>query len=194
MPLTSSSRFNSSQSKSSSIKTTKKATTTEILKIINDGGDTDIWKFSQLADSMKVRTLMNKSKCSCDIRSVRKKTPLHCAVMGGSVTIVEFLLRKGADPLAKDDLGKTPLQYAETFDEDTKVDDATFIKANKSIIKVLERYKKLNEAKARFASKKPTTKKKSTSSFAEFRAKARSNLGGSSSYGRNKGASSKTVD
>ena len=45
-------------------------------------------------------------------------------------------------------------------DEDTKVDDATFIKANKSIIKVLERYKKLNEAKARFASKKPTTKKK----------------------------------
>ena len=88
-----------------------------------------------------------------------KKTPLHCAVMGGSLTLVELLLRKGADPVAKDDLGKTPLTYAENFDEDTKVDDETFVKTNKSIIKVLQRYKKLNDAKAKFASKKPTQKK-----------------------------------
>ena len=150
-----------------------------------------IGKFCQLADATKVRTLMTKSKCDFDVRSARKKTPLHCAVIGGSVTIVEFLLRKGADPLAKDDLQKTPLDYAETFEEDTKIDDAAFIKTNKSIIKVLERYKKLSEAKARFASKKITEKKKTTSSFAEFRAKAKSNLGG---YGGNKGASSKTID
>lgn len=222
MPLTSSSRFNSSSNRSTSAVAKAKATT---LEVANDGGklhkrdgrsmttfsthirnkieintnsllfvhasntylgENDIWKYCQLADTAKVKSLLNKSKCSCDIRSARKKTPLHCAVMGGSLTLVELLLRKGADPVAKDDLGKTPLTYAENFDEDTKVDDETFVKTNKSIIKVLQRYKKLNEAKAKFASKKPT-QKKTTTSFAEFRARAKSNL-------RNKGASSKMAD
>ena len=199
MPLTSSSRFNSSSNRSTSAVAKAKATT---LEVANDGGklhkrdgrsmttfsthirnkietntnsllfvhasntylgENDIWKYCQLADTAKVKSLLNKSKCSCDIRSARKKTPLHCAVMGGSLTLVELLLRKGADPVAKDDLGKTPLAYAENFDEDTKVDDEIFVKTNKSIIKVLQRYKKLNDAKANLRQRSHT--KKTTTSL-----------------------------
>lgn len=39
-------------------------------------------------------------------------TPLHAACLLGSVEIVQYLLKKGADPHATDEAGHTPMDYA----------------------------------------------------------------------------------
>lgn len=39
-------------------------------------------------------------------------TPLHAACLLGSAEIVEYLLKYGADPHAKDEAGHTPMDYA----------------------------------------------------------------------------------
>jgi hypothetical protein len=43
--------------------------------------------------------------------------PLHFAVQRGDVDVVNLLLRYGADPTIKNDLGKTPVDYIDAFPE-----------------------------------------------------------------------------
>jgi ankyrin repeat protein len=46
------------------------------------------------------------------------RTPLHvhCQSSGAKVPIVKFLVNKGANVLAKDKSGKTPLQITKTYE------------------------------------------------------------------------------
>ena len=39
-------------------------------------------------------------------------TPLHLAALHGNTEVVDFLLKKEADPNAKDEYGQTPLDRA----------------------------------------------------------------------------------
>lgn len=50
-----------------------------------------------------------------------KITPLHAALLRGRPRAVKFLLENGADPLAKDANGETPLDYAEDHPECLKL-------------------------------------------------------------------------
>lgn len=52
-----------------------------------------------------------------DAPGLHGRTPLHCAVIGGSVPIVAELLAAGADPRAVDDSGNTPLFFPPPEDE-----------------------------------------------------------------------------
>ena len=55
----------------------------------------------------------------------RKKTPLHYAVTGGHLTVVKFLLLKGADKSMQDEFDKTPLDYCKMFSDETKYGKTT---------------------------------------------------------------------
>ena len=55
----------------------------------------------------------------------RKKTPLHYAVTGGHLTVVKFLLLKGADKSMQDEFDKTPLDYCKMFSDETKYGTTT---------------------------------------------------------------------
>ncbi len=44
----------------------------------------------------------------------RKATPLHVAAMNGHLTVVELLLKHGADTKFVDDDGKLPIDLAKT--------------------------------------------------------------------------------
>jgi hypothetical protein len=85
-----------------------------------DGADDPRWSALHLAaidgDELAVRWLLGGG-AAVDLRVVPDggcsgATPLHCAVAGGSLAVVDALLEAGADPAARDEAGYTPLLLA----------------------------------------------------------------------------------
>ena len=64
-----------------------------------------------LCDFMKVRELLAQG-ADPNVRDEDQRTPLHQAVLGGSVGLVGLLIESGADLNAKDSHGFTPLHFA----------------------------------------------------------------------------------
>ena len=62
-----------------------------------------------MKDKAAVAELANSWPCPVKARGEYERTPLHLAAGWGDCTLVELLLRKGADINAKDCVGKTPL-------------------------------------------------------------------------------------
>ena len=64
-----------------------------------------------------VRTKLSTSGVMLSLARARGSTALHYAVRRGDVDVVNILLRHGADPTIKNDLGKTPYDYCDAFPE-----------------------------------------------------------------------------
>ena len=47
-----------------------------------------------------------------DVQDKNGRTALHVSARGGSFTLFEYLLQRGADPTIEDNKGKIPLQFA----------------------------------------------------------------------------------
>jgi hypothetical protein len=84
-----------------------------------DGGTTDIWRAAEMGSIEVVKSLLSKG-AKANALSVRKKTPLHYAVVGGSLECVEYLLKNGADKALQDDKDKTALDYCKMFSDESK--------------------------------------------------------------------------
>ena len=50
--------------------------------------------------------------CDINTKDAEGRTPLHYAARGGKLDVVQYLIEKGGDPMAKDDLDYTPLHFA----------------------------------------------------------------------------------
>ena len=80
-------------------------------------GQTLKWRnIYRLAHAL-VRTKLSKSGVMLSLARACGSTALHYAVRRGDVDVVNILLRYGADPTIKNDLGKTPLDYCDAFPE-----------------------------------------------------------------------------
>ena len=88
-----------------------------------DGGKTDIWRAAEMGDLKLVQSLLKTGEANQLTK--RKKTPLHYAVTGGHLTVVKFLLLKGADKSMQDEFDKTPLDYCKMFSDETKYGTTT---------------------------------------------------------------------
>jgi Kinesin motor domain/Ankyrin repeats (3 copies)/Ankyrin repeat len=81
-----------------------------------------------------VQWLIDEMKQSVRQTDAHALTPLHQAVLGKSVAIVQLLLKSGADVNARDSNGSTPLKLAKRFDSET---DTTM----KDVIQELTKWK-----------------------------------------------------
>ena len=101
----------------------RNATNTTTSGIRQDGGKTDIWRAAEMGDLKLVQSLLKTGEANQ--LTQRKKTPLHYAVTGGHLTVVKFLLLKGADKSMQDEFDKTPLDYCKMFSDETKYGTTT---------------------------------------------------------------------
>uniref|UniRef100_A0A7S1PFZ1 Uncharacterized protein n=2 Tax=Percolomonas cosmopolitus TaxID=63605 RepID=A0A7S1PFZ1_9EUKA len=53
---------------------------------------------TQQGDTHQVATLLSETRVSCNVENSSQLTPLHYAAQGGYISIMEILLRCGADP------------------------------------------------------------------------------------------------
>ncbi|KAK1945168.1 Ankyrin-3 [Phytophthora citrophthora] len=67
-----------------------------------------------------VRYLVTTAKVNINSRSENQDTPLHKAVRGKSIKVLEMLLKLGADPNLRNEQGRTPLEELELLVEDAK--------------------------------------------------------------------------
>ena len=80
-------------------------------------GQTLKWRnIYRLAHAL-VRTKLSTSGVMLSLARACGSTALHYAVRRGDVDVVNILLRYGADPTIKNDLGKTPVDYCDAFPE-----------------------------------------------------------------------------
>lgn len=63
-------------------------------------------------DLDKVKKLLETDSTLIDAVSADGKTPLHFAAAYGQNSVVSYLLEKGADIGAEDDLGESPIDFA----------------------------------------------------------------------------------
>lgn len=75
----------------------------------------DIIKAAKKGNTFIVKLLLDQDASLIDARDTDQSTPLHCAVWKGHLSVVELLLKYGADVNAKnqnDHWGDTPLHAA----------------------------------------------------------------------------------
>ncbi len=65
-----------------------------------------------LKKALKKEKPENEGECVWDKKDRKGKSLLHCAVDGGNVEVIKFLLASGADPNIKDSSSWTPLHLA----------------------------------------------------------------------------------
>ncbi|KAI9725790.1 MAG: hypothetical protein M1834_009739 [Cirrosporium novae-zelandiae] len=82
------------------------------------------WKAPVTAQKIEILELLLESKANVhDLSGPSKRTPLHLAVLWGSLQAVELLLHHGANPNMEDNDGNDPINLAEShhFDDITRV-------------------------------------------------------------------------
>jgi 7,8-dihydropterin-6-yl-methyl-4-(beta-D-ribofuranosyl)aminobenzene 5'-phosphate synthase len=72
----------------------------------------DIHKSAKEGDLAKVKALIEENPALANAKNQDQETPLHRAVSGGHLDIVEFLIAAGADVNAQDNQQRTPLHLA----------------------------------------------------------------------------------
>ena len=80
-------------------------------------GCTPLWMAAQNGHVDVVRVLINAHANVNQARTEFRVTPLHKAAYKGHVDIIKLLMKAGADHLATDSSGNTPLQIAQEFDK-----------------------------------------------------------------------------
>jgi hypothetical protein len=73
--------------------------------------DEKLFQFATSGDKAYVQAAL-ASGASVDALDYDGRTPLHRAAEGGHLMVAELLLNKGANPTAKDNFDKTPVELA----------------------------------------------------------------------------------
>ena len=80
-------------------------------------GRTAKWKLLYRLARFLIRNKLTKSGLMTALAQDSGSTALHYAVQRGDIDCVNLLLKNGADPAIKNDLGKTPVDYCDAFPE-----------------------------------------------------------------------------
>jgi len=80
-------------------------------------GRTIKWRNIYRLARLLTRTKLMNSGLMIALAQECGSTPLHFAVRRGDLDVVNILLRHGADPTIKNDLGKSPVDYTDAFPE-----------------------------------------------------------------------------
>lgn len=96
----------------------------DISNMRDDTGFTPLhWAASSTYDKVgKIIEILLSFGVNIDVRDNQQRTPLHIAILKGSLKTVELLLDSGADPAATEELGSTPLHLAAELGYPTIVD------------------------------------------------------------------------
>ena len=71
-----------------------------------------LMKAARAGDTAKVTQLLDADATLISARDAEKRTPLHHAASGGSVEVVKLLVKRGADPAARDKWNITAMERA----------------------------------------------------------------------------------
>lgn len=75
-------------------------------------GITPLYHAAEVGDAMTVKKLIQSGAHVNSASQVWRRTPLMRAAAGGHIAVVRELLAAGADPMMRDSLGRTALDYA----------------------------------------------------------------------------------
>lgn len=80
------------------------------------------YKYAKINSSVSVETIKLLARMGVDLNHIMEgKTALIASIQGGNREIVNLMLKLGADPLIADQIGKTPLDYAQNNKEIKKI-------------------------------------------------------------------------
>jgi ankyrin repeat protein len=90
--------------------------------LFKGGGGDAVIDAARKGDSMRLKDLVDKNPKLVNAKDQFGNTALHSAVEKGHISIIKYLIGKGADVNVTDSEGRTPLYHAE-ITANTEVED-----------------------------------------------------------------------
>ena len=90
----------------------------EDVNAVDHQGRTALYLTATSGNLSAIKSFLDKKSIDCDMLDQRNGTPLHAAIMGGHLAVVDLLLRQNALVNYKDDSRNTPLQYSTSSHRD----------------------------------------------------------------------------